>query len=119
MFARVTDDTLKLSLYQLNRFLKMAKMLYTSGVLGGCLYPMGRFRFLKIAKMLYTIWTFNSEHDFYMVEFAMLYLVMSTQTAKMTDNIFETNTPVSTLKVDAYRSIYMRSIRVILKFAAL
>ena len=61
-------------LYPMGRFLKMAKMLYTSGVLGksvscgsisengknvvhfwgfgGCLYTMGRFQ--KMAKMLYT-----------------------------------------------------------------
>ena len=46
-----------------------------------------------------------------MVEFAMLYLVMFTQTAKMTDKIFETNIKILALKVDAYRTMYMRSIR--------
>ena len=52
--------------------------------------------------------TFDSEHDFYMVEFAMLYLVISTQTAKMSEKTFETNTPISAFKVDAYRPMYMR-----------
>ena len=66
---------------------------------------------INVRKIAIILTTFDSEHDFYMVEFAMLYLVISTQTAKMSGKTFETNNRILALKVDAYRSMYMRSIR--------
>ena len=53
MFERVTDDSLKLSLYQLDRFLKMAKMLYTPGVLGDvCILWVGSRKWQKCCTIL-------------------------------------------------------------------
>ena len=91
----------------------MAKILYTSGVLGEvCINGSEKWQkfSINVRKIAIILTTFDSDYDFYMVEFTMFYLVISTQTAKMTDNIFETNTPESALKVKAPRPRYMRPI---------
>ena len=91
----------------------MAKILYTSEVLGGvCINGSEKWQkiCINVRKMAIILTTSDSEHDFYMVEFAMFYLVISTQTEKMSEKTFETNTPESALKVKAPRPRYMRSI---------